>query len=298
MPTITADISFTAALWIGVAAGALVIAIAVVSLIRRSLAGTLVFIAIIGIVASAAYAWIVYARDGERRALEGRLFALESATWMPGSPLSCLGAASSEAMEAACERAVFASPETVAAAAAFTFARVAFLREATAFARSRDPSFEDLLGGLRASLERDRYGLVAHVLKLRYGCTADRCEAARLLPDNSKVLANLREGAFELLLARHQASWRSGASEPAAAHTPSADAAPKAAPLPPGFTLPSAASIPPVSIMENETTPAAGPAPRAAAAPRPPAPERRPAVQNNSQTAGPPMELVPAGRRP
>ena len=44
---------------------------------------------------------------------------------------------------------------------------------------------------LRRNVEVDRFGIVAHVLSVRDGCTAARCDAFALLNDPSRVSANL-----------------------------------------------------------------------------------------------------------
>jgi hypothetical protein len=61
-------------------------------------------------------AWLyVQQRDGEHRTLDARKAALIAGSIAPGSALSCLEELAGEVVEAACEKAVFASPEAVAA---------------------------------------------------------------------------------------------------------------------------------------------------------------------------------------
>src|SRR5689334_7480936 len=65
----------------------------------------------------------------ERRNLEMRAGQLAAQALAPGSPLACLDATGGENVEAACERALFAAPVTVAAAASYTAARLALLSD-------------------------------------------------------------------------------------------------------------------------------------------------------------------------
>jgi hypothetical protein len=53
--------------------------------------------------------------DGERRALDDRDAVLLAGSIAPGSTLSCLDELAREVVEAACEKAEFATPEAVAA---------------------------------------------------------------------------------------------------------------------------------------------------------------------------------------
>ena len=52
----------------------------------------------------------------------------------PGSALSCLDEMAGEAVSTACEKAVFASPEAVAAAVKYVAAQLALLKDGTAYA--------------------------------------------------------------------------------------------------------------------------------------------------------------------
>src|SRR5215208_1350655 len=79
---------------------------------------------------------------------------------MPGSPLACLDAVVGETVEAACERLLFGAPEMIAAATAYTAARVALLSDGIDFAVRSNASYEGALPGLRRALEADRFGFV------------------------------------------------------------------------------------------------------------------------------------------
>src|SRR5262249_13930780 len=112
----------------------------------------------------------------ERRALDDRKTALMAGSIAPGSALSCLDELAGEAVEAACEKAGFASPEAVASSVKYVTAQIALLDDGTAYAQRGDAGYVAELAPLRTALELDRFGLVAQVLKEREACTADRCD--------------------------------------------------------------------------------------------------------------------------
>jgi hypothetical protein len=196
----------------------------------------------------------------ERRALDARALDLTARAITPGSALACLDASAGDPVEGACEKALFATPEATAAAVSYVSAQLRLLADATVFARSVDPGYQAALTSLRHAAELDRFGIVAHVLAARDGCTSDKCGAFALLNDPSRVGANLSARVYDAYVVRYAANWpavnaRPGAS--AAAH-PISSATPVVGQPPFGaFFLPSAASIPPVSIMNSE--PAASP---------------------------------------
>ena len=248
-----------------------------------------------------------------RRAIEAREVSLKVQTLAPGSALGCLDSAAGETVDSACENAVFADPQSTAAAVAYISARLTLLAEALDVARE-NPSFADHLAGLRRAIELDRFGIAAHVLSSRDGCTADHCAAFSLLRDASAIKANLRANAYDEYIARHAVAWKSGApptekpppvvsNEEPAAPTPSPAVAagiiPQSPPsptnpVPSRYDFPSAASIPPVSIMNAEPPLPAGASAANAAAPPPataetgpkvPVPPRRPQIQAESPPA-------------
>jgi hypothetical protein len=236
-------------------------------------------------------------RAEERRALLTRAQNLAAQAALPGTALACLDAATGETVEAACERALFAGPEAVAAATAYTAARVALLSDGVDYSVRANASYEGALPGLRHALESDRFGFVAQVLASHYGCTAVHCDAFTLFRDTKRISANLTERAFDALVARHAASWSQRTGRPALVSGSGAS------PVPPGFNVPSAAAIPPVSIMVPEPTGPAQSNSGAAEAAAPPTPPRRPATQRPPRPAqaapNAPVQLVPpAGAQP
>jgi len=243
-------------------------------------------------------------RADERRALDQRILELSARAFVPGSPLGCLEANLGETMDAVCEKAVFAGPETIAAATAYVAGSVSLLADAVA--NGWDVYYDAALAALRHRLEIDRFGLVAQVLAGE-GCSAAKCEKFALFADPSRVSANLKARTFENLVARHSAGWPQSASAagpaaPAAPPAPVVAAPPAPGPAPSvgsGINFPSAASIPPVSIMTNEPNEPASqsgpaPAPAAGAGPqkRPPAPAR-PAARAQTAPAAPPIQIGP-----
>ena len=172
----------------------------------------------------------------ERRAIEARTAELTARAIAPGSALACLDAVASAAVETACERSLFATPEAIAAALAYVDARISLLAPSMALA-DRDPSYRPSVERLRRAIEADRFGLVAHVLMTR-GCNSSDCADLKLLRDPKHILANMTARAFDGHVRVHAAAWHSNGAavpgepttSPVAAITPPSVAA---APLPP-----------------------------------------------------------------
>ena len=236
-------------------------------------------------------------RIAERRALEGRSFELASRALTPGSAFACLGAIAGDVVEEACESSLFATPEATAGAVAYVAAQLSFLAQA----RERgDRGTSAATAPVRRAVEADRYGIVAHVLATRDGCTADRCAAYFLLRDATQVRANLAAGAFEARVKNHMTGWSPGGSRPVAAApapgTTTGAAAPVTATKIPSSNVdfPSASSIPPVTIMTEPPAPHHERAGATAdAAPRKPSPARTPPATGGTASSGP-LPLAPA----
>jgi hypothetical protein len=200
-------------------------------------------------------------------------------------------------VEAACEKALFASADATAAAVSYTAAQISRLPVAN----------QSELAMLRRVLERDRYGLAAQVLTTREGCTPDSCETFRHLANTSQIVSNMNERAFETLIARHEEDWGAAGQQQASVPGPSKGA---------DIDYPSASSIPPVSIMTSEPPRAeqrnsepvtAAPASPHAAAPSAPAPATTPHMAlppnavpfppSNAQAASPRPSPAPTAKR-
>ena len=118
---------------------AIAVAIALVCalLVRRSTsrwrsAATRTFVFIAALVAGLGYFLTAADRDltADRRALQARGADLAGRAVMPGSALGCLNGVANETVETACEKAVFAKPETAAAAVAYVTAQLDVLADA------------------------------------------------------------------------------------------------------------------------------------------------------------------------
>jgi hypothetical protein len=272
--------------WAAGAAVALFVVVGVLALTRTGagVAGAILRVAVI--IAGFAAVWLLLEqgaqreRSADRRALDQRAAELAARAVAPGSALACLDAIAGEAVETACEKQVFASPDSVAAAVSYVSARLALLADAVDFARHSGERYETALANMRLALETDRFGLVAHVLSVRDSCTPLLCDSYVLFKDPDRVQANLRERLFDHYVERYAAEWTARAQQPAVAAaapgnaytTASAPSAPM--PVPSKYDFPSAASIPPVSIMTAE--PGAPPDPKTTATSAPAAPAAPP----------------------
>ena len=207
----------------------------------------------------------------QRRALDARLLEMTTRALVPGSPLACLDASAGDLVEAACEKALFATPEAAAASVTYVTAQLSLLADGSEFERRSGANYEAALGGLRHAVETDRFGIVAHVLADRDGCTQARCGTFRLLRDTSQVSENLSGHKYESYVLHHATDWFQSALSAMAANAPApaAQAAPLPAPpaaVPPNSPMvaskttsgslyfPSSSSIPPISIMNAEPT--------------------------------------------
>jgi hypothetical protein len=297
--------------WAAGVAGVLFAIVLLVAILRSSLTdltGALLRLGLLAAIIVGGWFWYERTTEAhraeERRALDNRALQLTTRAVETGSTLACLDATVGESVESACERTVFASPESVAAAAAYVEARMVLLNESHDFVARRDPNYEPALASLRRTIEADRFGLAAQVLASRDGCTAEKCDFFNLVSDPNRLRANLKERTYDNLVARYAVSWPTRPrTAPALSSTTPPPPPGVGSPVPPGFTVPSAASIPPVSIMNAEPsspppTQGAGPDPGATPTPAP-APARRPAARTaqprakEAERVAPPVQLVP-----
>lgn len=220
--------------------------------------------------------------------------------------LACVDDLAGDAVLNACEKVLFGTADSTAAAVAYAASLVTRLTsfgDVAAANRSLTPE----LDALRRTVERDRYGLMAYVLAARDRCTSAACPAFRSLTNSRQVASNMDERIYEGLVVRYSGTWN---APPVAAMSslPGIVAA-----LPPGMPtgkptnaeFPSASSTPPVSIMNPEpTTPAkaaaAPPAARAptAAAKETPAAPAAPKKQPAAKSARAPTPLAPSSPPP
>jgi hypothetical protein len=216
--------------------------------------------------------------------------------------ISCADDLAGDAVLTACEKALFGTAESVAAAvsnAAAQLDRLTAFGDVAVAERSMTPDLKTL----RRTLEHDRYGLVAQVLLARDHCTPTECAAFRVLTDNRQILVNMDNHLYDVLVARYSSSWNAPPAVPVAALGPSIPSG-----KPTNADFPSSSSIPPVSIMSAEpgtgskTAAASSPAANAqAATPRPtqdPAKPVPPAVKKQAAQKPPPRAPTPISPAP
>ena len=135
-------------------------------------------------------------RMAEQRALLSRHTQLSLSAVAPGSALACLDGAAGEQIETACEKAVFADAQSAASAVTYIGARLSLLSDVFAAAQHGSPDLQAVLAGTRRAIELDRFGIAAHVLAERDGCTAERCAALAMFQDTTALKAKLMVHAF------------------------------------------------------------------------------------------------------
>lgn len=211
--------------------------------------------------------------------------------------LACVDDLAGDAVLNACEKVLFGSSDTAAAAVSYAAAQISRLTALGDLATAERNSTTELQA-LRRAIEHDRYGLVAYALMARDHCTPTACPAFRSLGDNHQIIANMNERTYENLITRYAGSWNAPAGAQASAAAGLVAALPQSLPTgkPTNAEFPSASSTPPVSIMTPEPAKpaAAAPAPaaRAAAAPAA-APKRPPAAKRPVQIAPAPAAPAP-----
>jgi hypothetical protein len=242
-------------MWLTMAAAGFFGLIALITLMRaeKSIAnGALTVIALLAIGIAVAstirgYGPVSHSTQGETRS------AAPAGPALPA--LACVDGFAGDPVLAACEKVMFGSAESTAAAvsyAAAQIARLTALGDVTGAERNMNPE----LRALRRTIERDRYGLMAQVLTARDRCTPTQCAAFRSLTDSRQIVANMEEHTYDALVTRYAPSWNSaGAPVVMSSSVPTG--------RPTNAEFPTAASTPPVSIM----TPEPGAAPQRAAPP-------------------------------
>lgn len=195
-------------------------------------------------------------RNAERSVLERRAALLAAQSLRPGSPLACLDALAGDTVQAACERAVFASPASVATAISYVAEQFVLLSDMTGYARRGGTGLDEMLLPLRRALEADPFGFLAHVLVTGDGCTSENCPALDLLRDPSHVRTNIIAQTLHHYLDHYREVWARSPdaavaeADLATATVPEASAAKRKVPV--NIDFPTAASIPPISIMNPE----------------------------------------------
>lgn len=189
-----------------------------------------------------------------------REMAQHSGWPVPSAPaLACLDELAGDSVGAACEKAVFASAESTAAAVSYTASQITKLASYGTVAQA-DQVMTPELRALRRAVERDRFGMVAHVLRVRDGCDLSKCAFFQSLTNTAPIATNMDGKVYEKLVAEYSSVWSNTAPiAPSVASTGLAPAlAPASAPNAPtgkpvsGDFPASSASIPPISIMSPE----------------------------------------------
>lgn len=291
-------------LWVAAGSAALLVFICALAFDwTRTRTMARVGVVVLGAVLGASLAWAFLDaasfrdRSAERRALEARAAALNAESLAPGSALACLNGLAGDDVEAACEKALFAAPATVAGATSYVAARFALLADMAAYTKRGGSGITSILLPLRRSLEADRFGFVAHTLAVADHCSSDHCEALALLDNPGQVRANLSGQTLERYLDHYLPVWAKAPDAAAVADATSTSAA-QAGASPPhkivNIDFPSAASIPAISIMNPEP---AGPPAAAAIASATAGAHQAPPAHETSAHEAPAHETPVSSRR-
>ena len=297
--------SATLPMWLAFAAAVFFALIVLVTLLRaeKSVAnGALTVITLLAIGVAAA-ATLRSSETTEHAVAASAPAGLQFASALPA--LSCLDELAGDMVLAACEKSLFASPESVAAAVSSSAALLDRLR-AHGDVAAADKTMTPELALLRRAVERDRYGLFAYVLQARDRCMPESCPAYASVTDHKQIASNMGERFYEGLLTRYAPAWTAPPAI-AAAPSPVPGAATAAAAIgglpasvptgrPTNAEFPSSSSIPPISIMTDTPVQAPKPA-NAQAAPRP-APKKQAVPKEAAKEAVRPQPVAPVQLAP
>jgi hypothetical protein len=273
--------------------------IVLITLLRseRSVAnGVLALITLLAVGVAGAVTFRGFGTANVVQATEARPVQMATA---PLPQLSCIDELAGDAVLAACEKVLFGSAESVAAAVAYAASQITLLTSLGDVATANKGAGSDMLA-LRRAVERDRYGLMAYVLTARDRCTPSACRAFRSLTETRQITANMEDRVYESLIMRHASSWNA----PAQSATGLVAALPPSVPTgkPTNAEFPTSASTPPVNIMTPEPPLGAAPKPSSSAAAAPASPAApRPAAA--TPPGSPPAQTAakkppPAPKRP
>ena len=193
-------------LYLTLAAAGFVGIIVLITLLRseRSVAnGVLALITLLAIGVAGAVTFRGFGTASAVQSSEARPVQTAAA---PLPQLSCIDELAGDAVLAACEKALFGSAESVAAAVAYAASQITLLTSLGDVATANKGAGSDLLA-LRRAVERDRYGLMAYVLTARDRCTPTACRAFRSLTEPRQIAANMEDRVYESLVMRYAASW-------------------------------------------------------------------------------------------
>ena len=267
-------------MWLAIAIAAIVIVVAVIAIFRSEWSLTKSgVIAVLGVAMSIAVFVAMTRSKGASvqpaastaatpdKPLAATATAFSSPPPLPASlpALACLDGIAGESVENACEKALFATADSTAAAVSYTAAQINRL-SSFGNAAAADKIMTPDLNALRRAIERDRYGLAAQVLMTRDGCTSTACPFFVSLTNTIQIAGNMNERLYDGLVGRYAPLWNATASSaPTAPPVAALGAAGASQGRPLSGDFPSASSIPPVNIMTPEPA-----AQGAQSAPRPP----------------------------
>jgi hypothetical protein len=276
-------------MWLTLAAAGFFGLIVLITLLRaeKSVAnGALTVITLLAVGIAVASTLRGYGPPGTHGTIENRSSQVATAIGLPA--LACIDDIAGEAVEQACEKVLFGSAESTAAAVnqmAAMITHLTSLGDAATAQRGMTPEIQ----ALRRAVEHDRYGLVAQVLLARDRCTPTECPAYRSLTDNHQIITNMDEHTYDALVARYAPSWNAPPVATAMAAPSSMLGASVPTGRPTNAEFPSAANTPPVSIM----TPEPGTGTGAAGSRSPP-----PAAADKANAAIPPRPSTQTGAAP
>jgi hypothetical protein len=248
-------------MWLTLAAAAVVGIIAVITLVRAERSNgalTVITLLAIGIAVTSTMREFDAANrggTGDSRSGTQPVIALPA--------LACVDDLAGDLVLSNCEKTLFGSADSSAAAVSYAAAMITRLTATGDVATANKAITPDLLA-LRRAVERDRYGLMAYVLLTRDRCTPSDCAAFRAVTDRQQLASNMEGRTYEGLVTRYAPQWN---APPQQAQQTGGLLAGLASTMPTGkptnADFPSAASTPPISIMTPEPT---------ASTPRPVAP--------------------------
>jgi hypothetical protein len=207
--------------------------------------------------------------------------------------LSCIDELAGETALAACEKVLFGSADSAAAAVSYAASQISRLTAFGDVATANKNLTYELLS-LRRAIERDRYGVMAQALVMREQCTLSQCAAFRSLTDSRQIVANMAERSYDSLIARYAPSWNA----PTAPVMAAGSSIPTGKPT--NAEFPTAASTPPINIMTPEpgSAPAPSPPPRAPASAPAPASANAALLSPRPTSSAAPAALTAAKKQP
>ena len=282
-------------MWLTLAAAGFFGIIVLITLLRaeKSVAnGALTVITLLAIGVAVAATIRGFGPDGQQVASAPARSAPPANPALPA--LACIDDLAGDAVLNACEKTLFGSADSAAAAVAYAAAQISRLAASGDLAAAERNTTTELQA-LRRAVERDRYGLMAYVLMARDHCTPSACPVFRSLGDNHQIVANMDERVYENLITRYAPAWN---APPPAAGGGLLAALPSTMPTgkPTNAEFPTAGSTPAVSIMTPE--PGSGPAPRPPAAAAPPPAAPRPAAATPPPAPAAARKQAAASKRP